>query len=257
MAEGGRAVRFGAIIIGDEILSGKRRDGHLAKTIEQLGARGLSLAWAEYLSDEPADIVATLKRTLATADVVFSFGGIGATPDDYTRQAAADALGVPLARHPEGMEKLRERFVGDELTEKRMMMVDFPQGAAIVPNPYNKIPGFAVGTHYFLPGFPEMAWPMQIWVLETFYSHLFHATPHAEEAVVIEGAGESELIELMQQLVRDYPNTKLSSLPKFEPSAKNGRQIELSLRGDPREVAAGMAFAKLTLNRLGFAFVAR
>lgn len=249
-------MRFGAIIIGDEILSGKRRDGHLAKTIEQLGARGLTLAWAQYLADEPDEIVATLRRTFATTDVVFCFGGIGATPDDYTRQAAAEALGVPIERHPEGLVKLRERF-GDELTEKRMVMVDFPRGAAIIPNPFNNIPGFSMASHYFFPGFPEMAWPMQVWVLETFYADRFHAVPRAEEAVVIEGAGESELIDLMQKLVREYPNTKLSSLPKFEPAAKNGRLIELSLRGDPREVAAGMAVAKLTLNQLGFAFVVK
>ena len=33
---------FGLIIVGDEILSGKRQDKHLAKVIELLEARGLS-----------------------------------------------------------------------------------------------------------------------------------------------------------------------------------------------------------------------
>ena len=82
-------MKFGAIIIGDEILSGKRKDGHLAKTIEMLGARGLQLSWSHYLGDDPELITATFKRTFGSGDAVFSFGGIGATPDDHTRAAAA------------------------------------------------------------------------------------------------------------------------------------------------------------------------
>ncbi|MGZ5779657.1 MAG: molybdopterin-binding protein, partial [Burkholderiaceae bacterium] len=74
---------IGLIIIGDEILSGKRTDSHFPKVVEMLNARGLQLAWAEYLGDDPARITATFKRTLASEDIVFSCGGIGATPDDH------------------------------------------------------------------------------------------------------------------------------------------------------------------------------
>jgi molybdopterin-biosynthesis enzyme MoeA-like protein len=90
---------FGAIIIGDEILSGKRVDRHFAKIVELLSRRGLRLAWVEYLGDERSRIAATLRRSLAAGDIVFSFGGIGNTPDDHTRQAAAAALGVDLVLH--------------------------------------------------------------------------------------------------------------------------------------------------------------
>jgi molybdopterin-biosynthesis enzyme MoeA-like protein len=82
-------MNFGAIIIGDEILSGKRVDRHFARIAELLGVRGLRLAWVEYLGDDRSRIAATLRRSLAAGDVVFSFGGIGNTPDDHTRQAAA------------------------------------------------------------------------------------------------------------------------------------------------------------------------
>jgi molybdopterin-biosynthesis enzyme MoeA-like protein len=245
-------MRFGVIIIGDEILSGKRRDGHLARSIEQLAERGLALSFAHYIGDDCPTIAAELARTMATDDVVFCFGGIGATPDDHTRQAAANAAGQPLERHPEGLALLRERFSDSQLTENRMRMVDFPRGARLIPNPYNRIPGFALGRHYFLPGFPEMAWPMQVWILETYFRDLFHAIPIAEQSLIIEGAGESDLIDLMEALVRDYPGARLSSLPRFESAAKNGRLIELSLKGDPREVAAGMATARATITRLGF-----
>ena len=92
---------FGLIVIGDEILSGKRVDKHMPKVIELLGARGLQLGWAEYVGDVPERITAALKRAFASGDIVFSTGGIGATPDDHTRQCAAAALGVALELHPE------------------------------------------------------------------------------------------------------------------------------------------------------------
>ena len=93
---------FGLIIIGDEILSGKRVDKHLPKVIALLGARGLQLAWADYVGDSPERITATLKRAFAAGDVVFSTGGIGATPDDHTRQCAAQALGNTVSRMSPG-----------------------------------------------------------------------------------------------------------------------------------------------------------
>src|SRR5688572_24150002 len=192
---------FGAIIIGDEILSGKRRDGHLAKTIETLGARGLQLAWTRYFFVYPDLITATLKPSYAGGDVVFSFGGIGATPDDHTRAAAARAAGVALKLHPEAEAEIRARFVSDPkgVTPQRLMMGEFPAGAAIIPNPYNRIPGFAYRSHYFLPGFPEMAWPMLAWVLDTQYSHLHAPGSVAESSIIVREAGESQLIELMNE----------------------------------------------------------
>lgn len=163
---------IGIVIIGDEILSGRRQDKHLAKVIALLGARGLTLDWAEYVGDDPARITATLAHTFASGDIVFSTGGIGATPDDHTRQCAAAALGVPLELHPEAklliQERIREThadpdkpvdFASPE-NQHRLNMGVFPRGATIIPNGYNRIPGFSVGNHHFVPGFPVMAWPM-------------------------------------------------------------------------------------------------
>ncbi|MFZ9947765.1 MAG: competence/damage-inducible protein A, partial [Vulcanococcus sp.] len=133
-------MNFGVIIIGDEILSGKRQDKHLSKAIATLGERGLGLSWANYLGDDPDLITETFKRTFASGDTVFSFGGIGATPDDHTRQCAARAAGVPLRLHPEAEAEIRGRFVEDPrgVTPQRLMMGEFPEGAAIIPNPYNR-----------------------------------------------------------------------------------------------------------------------
>src|SRR5471032_388876 len=146
---------IGAIIIGDEIMRGKRQDKHMAQLIAILASRGLTLAWCEYLGDNPELITATLKRTLSGADIVFSFGGIGATPDDHTRQCAAAAAGVDLALHPDAEAEIRGRF-GVETTPFRLKMGEFPRGSSIIPNAYNRIPGFSVGEHHFVPGFPVM-----------------------------------------------------------------------------------------------------
>ncbi|HNU11270.1 MAG TPA: competence/damage-inducible protein A, partial [Rubrivivax sp.] len=160
---------FGLIIIGDEILSGKRQDKHLQKVIELLDARGLMLAWARYVGDERTRITAALREAFASGDIVFCCGGIGATPDDHTRQCAAAALQRPLELHPEARRLIEERMQ-DVAREQglpyepdrpdnvqRLQMGVFPQGATLIPNPYNKIPGFSVGDVHFIPGFPVMA----------------------------------------------------------------------------------------------------
>src|SRR5687768_18620012 len=148
-----RTPDIGVLVVGDEILSGKRADKHMPKVIELLAARGLQLGWAEYVGDVPVRITEALARAFASGDIVFSTGGIGATPDDHTRQCAAAALGVPLKIHPDAEREIRARF-GVETTPQRLAMGEFPEGALVIPNPVNRIPGFTIREHHFVPGFP-------------------------------------------------------------------------------------------------------
>jgi hypothetical protein len=242
-------MKFGAIIIGDEILSGKRQDKHMAKAIALLAARGFDLSWVQYLGDEPELIVSTLRRTLAGDDVVFSFGGIGATPDDHTRQCAAAAAGVALKLHPEAEVEIRGRFADDPkgVTPQRLMMGEFPEGASIIPNPYNRIPGFTFRNHHFLPGFPEMSWPMMEWVIDQRYAAL-GAVRAVEAAIIVREAGESQLIDLMNECLRADPELKVFSLPRVTPE----RYIELGVRGDAAQVAPAIAMLKAGVSALGF-----
>ncbi|HVK95181.1 MAG TPA: molybdopterin-binding protein [Noviherbaspirillum sp.] len=250
---------IGLIIIGDEILSGKRADKHFPKVVELLTARGLQLSWAEYAGDDRERITSVLRRTFASNDIVFCCGGIGATPDDHTRQCAAAALDVPLMLHPEAKLKIEER-IADVARETgltpdyavpenlhRLKMGEFPQGAAIIPNPYNKIPGFSIchgkgGAHYFMPGFPVMAWPMIEWVLDTHYSHLFSRAPRLEKAVLVFEMAESTLTPLMEAIEVDFPLVKVFSLPSVG-DATIRRHIELGVKGEPVQVMA--AFEKM------------
>jgi molybdopterin-biosynthesis enzyme MoeA-like protein len=253
---------FGLIIVGDEILSGKRADKHMPKAIELLAARGLQLAWAEYVGDEPARITATLRRAFASGDAVFSCGGIGATPDDHTRQCAGQALGVPLELHPQAEALIRERMQ-DIAREQgtayepdrpdnvhRLNMGVFPRGARLVPNPYNKIPGFSVADVHFVPGFPVMAWPMMEWVLDTHYAHLFHRKPHAEKSVIVYGSMEAALTPLMEQVEKDHPQVKVFSLPSVD-HPEHGRHIDLGVKGDPAALEAAYTQLLVGLEALG------
>ncbi len=241
--------QIGLIIIGDEILSGKRQDKHMAKVIEIVRARGLQLAWCEYLGDDSERCTATFARTFAWARaapesrIVFSCGGIGATPDDHTRQCAAAALGVSLQIHPEAEAAIRLRSAEAklEITPQRLEMGNFPLGSAIIPNSYNRIPGFAIARHYFVPGFPVMAWPMVEWVLDTHYQSWHHQTPHAERAMLIVGIGESQVIDLMKEIEARWGVTAFS-LPSIGGDGKKPH-IELGCKGAP--VAVEGAFARL------------
>lgn len=239
---------IGLIIIGDEILSGKRADKHLPKTIDLLKARGLALDYADYVGDSPERITATLRRAFASGDLVFSCGGIGATPDDHTRQCAARALGLDLVLHPQAAVMIRERMQDVALEQglvyepdrpdnlHRLNMGLFPAGAGIIPNPYNKIAGFSCGSVYFVPGFPVMAWPMMEWVLDTHYAHLFQNAAWIEQSVIVFGAMEATLTPLMETIEADFVGIKVFSLPSVD-HPEYGRHIELGVKGRPELVS--------------------
>jgi molybdopterin-biosynthesis enzyme MoeA-like protein len=247
-------LNFGLIIIGDEILSGKRQDKHFAKVVELLAARGLQLSWARYLGDDRQRLVATLRETFAGDDVVFSCGGIGATPDDHTRQAVGEALGLPLALHPEAARLIAERTaemaregkaaadMGTPENRQRLKMGEFPAGAAIIPNPFNKIPGFCLARHWFMPGFPVMAWPMIEWVLDTHYRDLFHLEARGDCSMMVYELAESTLTPLMETVEREHPGIRVYSLPSVGEGGVR-RHIELGVKGTADRVEA--AFDRL------------
>ena len=261
---------FGLIIIGDEIMSGKRQDKHMPKVIELMAARGLSLTWVEYVGDSPERITATLARAFASGDVVFSCGGIGATPDDHTRQCAGKALGVPLALHPEAESLIRERMQ-DTAKEQgvpyepdradnvhRLNMGVFPQGADIIRNPYNKIPGFTCpGAHggavHFVPGFPVMAWPMIESVLDSRYAQHFQQNAQLEKSVIIFGAMESTLTPFMETIEAQHPGVKVFSLPSVD-HPQWGRHIELGVKGEPGLAETAYVQLRASLDSLALAY---
>lgn len=265
--ENHRPPTIGLIIVGDEILSGKRQDKHLPKFIELLSQRGLQLGWAEYVGDDPVRIESVLARAFASGDVVVSCGGIGATPDDHTRECAGRALGVPMVLHPRAAELIRERMIdvareqGREVeldrpeNQHRLLMGVFPQGAAIIPNPYNKIAGFSCagslgGAVHFVPGFPVMAWPMMEWLLDTHYARWFNPGARTERSVIVFGAMEATLTPLMERIEARFTDIKVFSLPSVD-HPEYGKHIELGVKGPSATVMPAYAALIVSLSDIG------
>jgi molybdopterin-biosynthesis enzyme MoeA-like protein len=227
-------MHIGALIIGDEILSGKRQDKHQTFLTSALARRGMQLDWVRVVGDDEELLTRTFRETLAAGGLVFSFGGIGATPDDLTRPCFARALGVELVLHPEAVNLIEQRF-GESAYPNRIRMADLPLGSVLIPNPVNQVPGFSMRDHHCVPGFPNMAWPMVEWVLDTYYRHLASSVARIEQLLVLQGVAESDLIPLMEVLLERFPDVRLSSLP----SSRNRQEIEIGVRGvEARALAA-------------------
>ena len=225
------------LIIGDEVLSGKRKDRHLAQANELLKPRGLALTGVTILGDAPGLLKQQLETSFASGDIVFCFGGIGATPDDRTRQCAAQALGLPLERHPQAVAEIEAQF-GSEAYPQRVRMAEYPEGAEIIPNFYNRVPGFSILDHHFMPGFPMMAKPMMEWVLDRYYVD-YCQEPTVEKSIRIINGQESAWIEFMEQFEARFPNLRLFSLPSI---AEDGaRSVELGVEGFEVDVLKGLA----------------
>ena len=181
---------------------------------------------------------------------MFSFGGIGATPDDHTRQCAADAAGLDLIKHPEAAAIIEQRF-GEEAYPRRIHMAHLPAGCTLIPNPVNKIAGFSMDNVHFVPGFPQMAWPMVEWVLDTHYLKLHGPSEIAELLLTLHGVSEGQLMDIMQGFVARFPDVRLSCLPHM-----NGdyRETELGVRAEPEAAQTAQDWLRDELLKAGFTF---
>ena len=234
-----------ALIIGDEILSGKREDKHLAYLIKTLKSYGIFISRADYIPDDPD----TIKKTIASkiGKIVFCFGGIGATPDDHTRKAASIAHKKPLTRHRQAKILIEKQF-GDGAYPKRILMADLPKNAQIIANIINNVPGFFIDHHYFMPGFPEMAWPMIDWVIKNQYEFLINLNSIEDQSIWIDDVSESKLIDTMQRIQKKNGGIKIYSLPKLRPK----KMLELGIKGEPEPVSKAMQDLKKILKELKF-----
>jgi molybdopterin-biosynthesis enzyme MoeA-like protein len=242
-------MNIGALIIGDELLSGKRQDRHFNHLQTVLSRRGLELSWTIIVGDEPDQLQRFLAFSLASPDLVFSFGGIGATPDDRTRQSVAKVAEVSLLPHPEAVAEI-ERQYGEAAYPNRILMANLPEGSRIIPNPINCVPGFSFNHHHFMPGFPEMSWPMLEWILDNNYSDLKNLVPESEQIIYITKGRESDLLTVMHDITIAFPSLRLSSLPHLG----RNMHIEFSLRGKQSHINDAMTMLKTAIDSAGFSW---
>lgn len=242
-------MNIGALIIGDELLSGKRQDRHFNHLQSVLAKRGLELSWTIIVGDDPIQLQRFLAFSFASEDLVFSFGGIGATPDDRTRQSVADVAQVKLYRHPDAVMEIEQQY-GVAAYPNRILMAELPEGSRIIPNTINRVPGFSFNDHHFMPGFPEMSWPMLEWILNTHYPNLINTTPDDEQTIYVLDGRESDILPAMHEVLLRYPEIRLSSLPHLSDKP----HIELSLRGDSAQIMNAMTMLKSAIEQAGLSW---
>jgi len=223
-------MNFYSVIIGTELLNGRRRDKHFRFLNEHLIKRGWEQKASFVIKDEPQFIVDTFNFIKQDPNaVMFCFGGIGATPDDFTREAAAKAFTDDKMEIHEGAKAcIVEQFGEKETYPHRINMAKLPIGAGLLQNIVTNVPGFYLQQRFFfVPGFPSMAQHMVIEALDKFYPKNKQKYRYSLKA----DCGENLLIDTMKKLPKDLD---FSSLPQI-----NGekRAVIISVASYEREEA--------------------
>lgn len=219
---------FYAVIIGTEILNSRREDKHFIFIRDLLNSYGHNLFASFIIKDDEELIKNTFELVKKDErSVLFSFGGIGSTPDDLTRQIAADVFTCkPLVRHKQFEQDILERFK-DEAYPHRIHMAELPEDANLIKNPVNNMSGFELQHRYFfVPGFPEMSHPM----LKECVGRYFSKSIKKYRKTLLANTSENTLIDIMKTIPADM---ELSSLPIIN---NNSPRVELSLNYNDNEV---------------------
>lgn len=217
-----------AVIIGTEILNGRREDKHFAFLRDILLSYGYELYASFVIKDDPAlieNVYTMIKND--EFSIMFSFGGIGSTPDDLTREIASKVFrNAPPVRNEEFFEAILEKF-GDDAYPHRIHMADLPPNVQLLKNPINNMSGFALDERFFfMPGFPQMSHPM----VENILKNILGTNKAKHRLTLKAQTSENELIHLMHETPKEI---ELSSLPILDGENK---AVELSLAGDDKEL---------------------
>lgn len=230
----------GILVIGDEILSGRTREGNAYHLAGVLAATGFDLSEIRVVPDDHERIVAAIRamdKSLGGAwDHLFTSGGIGPTHDDITADAVGAAFGVPVAVNPEARAILAARYrdMGQELTDNRLRMARIPEGAALILNPVSGAPGFTIGRTHVMAGVPEVFRAM----VDTVLPMLDAGRPAISRSVEVR-QGESAVAEDLKAIAEEYADLSFGSYPFRD---ARGWGTNLVVRGlDEARVDAGMA----------------
>ena len=221
--------KFFTLIIGTEILNRRRTDAHFDFVTKALADKGHKLTGSFIIEDDPALIIQTIKFIASQENpVLFSFGGIGSTPDDYTRKCAAIALRHgDFVVHEEAKRIIEEKLGGNAYPHP-IKMAELPKGANLLDNPVNKMPAFSLDErYYFMPGFPEMSHPMVTEILKKLIPHKKEYYRHTLTA----HCKENEFIEIMEKMPKEV---EFSSLPKLY---SDGWRVSISVASEDEELA--------------------
>lgn len=197
-----------AIVIGNEILSGKVADSNASFLARELRSLGVSLERILTVPDEIATIGSCVREYAATYDLVFTSGGVGPTHDDITMAGIAHGLGRPLVHDPVLLERLR-RYTTGELTAPKLKMAEVPEGAEALVDGDMPFPAIRVDNIYILPGIPELFREKFLALRARFAIDPFHVR------VIYASAPESLLAEYLNRTLEAFPELALGSYPKL------------------------------------------
>ena len=220
---------FYLVIIGTEILNGRREDKHFKFVKDELLKRGWELTASFIITDKPSLIEKTFNLIKKDPkSVMFSFGGIGATPDDFTREIAAKVFRDSLMEENQEAKQLIIEQFKEEAFPYRINMAKLPIGAGLLPNPINNVPGFYIDERYFfVPGFPQMSHFMVKFALDRFYPK----TSSKHRFTICIEASENDLMDIMKKIPKTI---EFSSLPTIE----NGKYKDVISIASTEEIEA-------------------
>jgi len=144
-----------ALIIGNEILTGKVNEQNVFVMAKELFELGVELRRIVVCPDEVPVIVRDLRELASTHDVVITSGGVGPTHDDVTIKAVAAAFDVPVVRAPTYENMLRAHY-GDRVTDMHLRMADVPEGCRLISSAETSWPTIAMKNVYVFPGVPQI-----------------------------------------------------------------------------------------------------
>jgi molybdenum cofactor synthesis domain-containing protein len=232
------------LIIGNEILSGRTEDANLAFLARGLGEIGIRLREARVIPDDRGVIVNTVNGVRRAFNYVFTTGGIGPTHDDITAQSIADAFGVKLILHPDAKRLLETHYPPGQLNEARLRMAMVPEGAALLPNPISRAPGFQIGNVFVLPGVPS--------IMQGIFEQLKYRLAGGDKVLsrsISCHLAEGTLAEDLGRLQARYPDVEIGSYPYFR---RGDFGVTLVLRSTDRKIlAAATDELKALIRNLG------
>ncbi len=232
------------VVIGNEILSAKVSDENGPFLARELRALGVELRRIETVPDEVPLIVDALRRCLASAQWVFTSGGIGPTHDDVTIAAIAQAFGRRVVPDERTLQLLRARF-GENLKPALLRLAEVPEGARVEFHEGYLFPVISLENVVILPGVPSL--------LREGFTRIrerFRVAPIFSRALYFT-VGEGTLAEHLDATVARYPAVAVGSYPRFpDPNAPAGagdtdHRVKVTFDGrDESEVRSALEYLR-------------
>ena len=228
-----------ALIIGNEILSGKIADTNTTFLARMLFDLGIELRRVVVCPDEIETIGNDLSELRASHDIVFTSGGVGPTHDDVTIDGVAESFGRPVVRSV-GTEKMIRHYYGDRATEAHFRMANMPEGAEIIRSSDAPWPTVVIENVFVLPGVPEI-FELKLADLRKRFDEgcAFHSQ------AIYTMSDEGEIAALLERIAEDFTGVMVGSYVNLQ--AEDYR-TKLTFDGsDPEAVAkaADMLVAEL------------